>query len=75
MTDAQLNTLAAPFGKVESAEVAKDRSTGEARGFGFVVFPNDKEAQAAIAGLNGKEVNGRALKVNESKPKTAGMGR
>jgi cold-inducible RNA-binding protein len=69
MTDAQLNDLFKPFGKLDSASVAKDRATGEARGFGFVEFPNDEEARAAIAALDGKEVGGRTLKVNESRPK------
>ena len=71
-TDAQLLDLAKPFGTPTSAEVAKDRSTGQARGFGFVEFSSDAEAQAAVAGLNGKEVSGRTLKVNEAKPKTTG---
>mgnify|MGYP006220302895 CR=1 FL=1 len=70
-TDAQLRDLAAAYGTPSSAEVAKDRSTGQARGFGFVEFANDDEARAAVAGLNGKEVNGRALKVNEAKAKGA----
>ncbi len=71
-TDAQLNDLAAAFGKPASAQVAKDRTTGQPRGFGFVEFNNDEEARAAIAGLNGKQVNGRTLKVNEARPKAAG---
>jgi len=70
-TDAQLGELVASFGKAESAQVVKDRATGEARGFGFVVFENDDHARAAIAGLNGKEVGGRVLKVNEARPKNA----
>jgi cold-inducible RNA-binding protein len=68
-TDAQLKDLAAAYGSPTSAEVAKDRDTGQARGFGFVEFSNDAEARAAIAGLDGKEVNGRTLKVNEARPK------
>jgi len=64
--------MVAAFGSPASAEVAKDRSTGQGRGFGFVEFSNDEEARAAIAGLNGKEVNGRTLKVNEARPKTGG---
>ena len=71
-TDAQLKDLAAAFGTPASAQVAKDKTTGQARGFGFVEFGNDDEARAAIAGLNGKEVNGRTLKVNEARPKAAG---
>ncbi len=69
MTDAQLNDLFKPFGTVGSASVVKDRNTGEARGFGFVEFGNDDEAKKAIAGLDGKDVGGRTIKVNESRPK------
>jgi RNA recognition motif-containing protein len=76
ITDAQLNDLAVPFGKVVSANVATERSSGESKGFGFMEFGTDTEAHAAIAGLNGRDVNGQALKVNESKPrKDAGFSR
>jgi RNA recognition motif-containing protein len=68
-TDAQLNELAKAYGKPTSAQVAKDRATGQPRGFGFIEFDKDEEARAAIAGLNGKDVNGRTLKVNEARPK------
>ncbi|HEV8659029.1 MAG TPA: RNA-binding protein [Thermoanaerobaculia bacterium] len=68
-TDAQLSGLFAKFGTPASAQVARDRQTGAARGFGFVEFTNDDEARAAIAGLDGKEFGGRTLKVNESRPK------
>ena len=71
-TDAQLKELVTVFGTPASAEVAKDRTTGQARGFGFVEFRNDEEARAAVEGLNGKDVNGRTLKVNEAKPRTLG---
>ena len=71
-TDSQLREMAATFGTPSSAEVAKDRSTGQGRGFGFVEFSNDDEARAAVAGLNGREISGRALKVNEARPKPAG---
>jgi len=67
--DAQLNDLMSPFGKTDSASVVTDRETGESRGFGFVEMPNDAEANAAMAALHGKEVDGRALKVNEAKSK------
>lgn len=70
-TDAQLKDLAKAFGTPSSAEVVKDKMTGQARGFGFVEFPTDAEGNAAIAGLNGKEVNGRTLKVNEARSKGA----
>jgi cold-inducible RNA-binding protein len=69
VTDAQLNDLATPYGKPLSANVATERSTGESKGFGFVEFSNDEEAKAAIAGLDGRDVNGQALKVNESRPR------
>ena len=69
ISDAQLGELVRPFGAFESAEVAKDRASGESRGFGFVVFTNDDEAKAAIDGLNGKEVSGSVLKVSEARSK------
>lgn len=69
VTDAQLNELATPFGTLVSAVVATDRDSGASKGFGFVEFSSDDEAQAAITGLNGREVNGQALKVNESRPR------
>ncbi|MBK5258763.1 MAG: RNA-binding protein [Thermoanaerobaculia bacterium] len=68
-TDAQLNELAAPFGKLISANVATERSSGESKGFGFLEFSNADEARAAITGLHGKDVNGQILKVNEAKPR------
>jgi cold-inducible RNA-binding protein len=70
-TDAQLHDLAKAFGTPNDAHVAKDKASGDSRGFGFVEFANDDEARAAIAGLHGKEVGGKVLKVNESHPKTA----
>jgi cold-inducible RNA-binding protein len=69
VTDAQLNDLAIPFGKLISANVATERKGGESKGFGFLDFSNDDEARAAITGLNGREINGQALKVNEAKPR------
>ena len=71
VTDAELNDLATPYGKIVSANVATERSSGESKGFGFVEFASADEARAAITGLNGREVNGQALKVNESKPRPA----
>ncbi len=61
-------------GSVQSAQVIMDRDTGRSKGFGFVEMGTDQEAQAAIAALNGKEVNGRSLTVNEAKPREAGSG-
>lgn len=59
-----------PYGAIESATVATDRDTGRSRGFGFVSMSNDAEAEKAMAELNGKDSGGRALTVNEAKPKT-----
>ncbi len=76
VTDAQLNDLAVPYGTLLSANVATERASGQAKGFGVIEFGTDAEAHAAITGLNGREVNGQALKVNESKPrKDAGFTR
>lgn len=58
-----------PFGAVTRAQVVTDRETGRSRGFGFVEMANDAEAQKAIEALNGKDYNGRALTVNEAKPR------
>src|SRR5205823_1874517 len=69
ITDAQLNDLATPYGAIVSANVATERSSGESKGFGFVEFSNADEARAAITGLDGRDVNGQALKVNEAKPR------
>ena len=74
VTDSDLQTMFAPFGTVQSAQVIMDRDTGRSKGFGFVEMGSDQEAQAAIAALNGKEVDGRSLTVNEARPKTEGGG-
>ena len=73
VNDAQLNDLGAPFGKLVSANVATERSSGESKGFGFIEFTTADEGRAAITGLDGRDVNGQALKVNEAKPKTAAV--
>jgi len=62
-------------GTVRSAEVITDRATGQSKGFGFVEMGSDEEARAAIAALDGAELDGRAIKVNEARPKEAGGGR
>ena len=59
----------AAYGEVASARVVSDRMTGRSKGFGFVEMPDRAQAQAAIDGLNGKDLDGRALRVNESQPK------
>ncbi|HKV29334.1 MAG TPA: RNA-binding protein [Candidatus Acidoferrales bacterium] len=71
-TEADLRALFAPFGAVTRVHLAMDRETGRVRGFAFVEMPNDAEAAKAIAGLDGKEVGGRNLKVNEARPKGEG---
>jgi cold-inducible RNA-binding protein len=73
-SESQLQELFKQFGQVTRIHLAMDRETGRARGFAFVEMPNDEEAAKAIAGLDGKEVNGRNLKVNEARPKTPGGG-
>jgi cold-inducible RNA-binding protein len=70
VNDAQLNELAAPYGKIVSSNVATERSSGASKGFGFIEFSTADEARAAIAGLHGRDVNGQALIVNESKPRS-----
>jgi RNA recognition motif-containing protein len=73
-TEAELRALFEPFGQVTRVHIAMDRETGRARGFAFVEMPNDEEAAKAMSGLDGKEVGGRALKVNEARPKSASGG-
>src|SRR5438876_12099613 len=70
--DAELLRMFEPHGTVQSAQVSMDRDTGRSKGFGFVEMGSDSEAQAAITALNGKEVDGRALTVNEARPKPEG---
>ena len=74
MTDQQLNDLFSEAGNVSSAQVVTDRYTGQSRGFGFVEMASDDEAQQAIAAINGRNVGGRALVVNESRPREEGRG-
>src|ERR1700685_4650348 len=68
-TEGELRDLFTPFGQVTRVHIAMDRETGRARGFAFVEMPNDEEAAKAIAGLDGKDIGGRNLKVNEARPK------
>ena len=74
VTDSDLQQLFAGHGTVDSASVISDRSTGQSKGFGFVEMSSNAEAEAAIAALDGKELGGRAIKVNEAKPRPAGGG-
>lgn len=69
VNDAQLSDLATPYGKLVSANVATERTSGESKGFGFVEYTSADEGNAAIAGLDGRDVNGQALKVNEARPR------
>src|SRR3982075_1253797 len=69
VNDSDLQQMFAQHGTVQSAQVIMDRDTGRSKGFGFVEMGSDQEAQAAITALNGKEVDGRALTVNEARPK------
>ena len=68
-TESELRELFAPFGQVTRVHMAMDRETGRARGFAFIEMPNDEEAAKAMTALDGKEVGGRNLKVNEARPK------
>jgi RNA recognition motif-containing protein len=72
LTDSDLQRLFEAHGAVQSAQVIIDRDTGRSKGFGFVEMGSDAEAQAAIDALNGKEVEGRSLTVNEARPKPEG---
>jgi len=74
-TDSDLQNLFGPHGTVQSAQVIMDRDTGRSKGFGFVEMDSGEQAQAAITALNGQEVNGRALTVNEARPREERNGR
>jgi cold-inducible RNA-binding protein len=74
VTDSQLNDLAIPYGELLSANVATEKASGASKGFGFVEFKSDDEGRAAITGLDGRDVHGQALKVNEAKPRNERTG-
>ena len=72
VSDSDLTKLFAPHGTVESAQIIMDRDTGRSKGFGFVEMKSEQEAKTATAALNGQDSGGRALTVNEARPKTEG---
>jgi len=67
LTEQELKTAFEEFGEVDSVTIIKDRFTGKSRGFGFVEMPNKEEADSAVSGLNGKEISGRKIRVNEAR--------
>jgi cold-inducible RNA-binding protein len=69
MSEDELRDAFAAFGEVSLVKILMDRDTGRSRGFGFVEMPNQSEAEAAITQLNGKDVGGRALRINEARPR------
>ncbi len=71
LDESELREAFAAHGEVSSVKVLMDRETGRSRGFGFVEMPNQAEAEAAVAEINGKEIGGRPLRVNEARPKEA----
>lgn len=71
-SESKLQSLFSAYGTVDSAKVITDRDTGRPKGFGFVEMPNQEEALAAIEAINGQEVDGRKLNVNEARPKPQG---
>jgi cold-inducible RNA-binding protein len=74
VNEEDLNLAFKPFGQVEEATIIKDKYSGKSKGFGFVEMSSKDEGQAAIDGLNGKEMQGRALNVNEARPRTESRG-
>ena len=68
-SEEELRGVFEEFGEVDSVKIIKDNFTGKSKGFGFVEMPNQSQAQAAIAGLNGKELGGASLTVNEARPR------
>jgi RNA recognition motif-containing protein len=70
VTEENLRQVFEPFGQVSSATIVKDKYSGQPRGFGFVEMPDQAEAQAAIKNLNGKELLGQQMNVNEARPRT-----
>ena len=73
-TEQDIEAAFAAYGQVERVQIVKDRETGQSRGFAFVEMPGDAEADKAIAGLNGADMGGRTLTVNEARPREARSG-
>lgn len=69
MSEGELRDAFGAFGEVSSVKILMDRETGRSRGFGFVEMPNQSEAETAIVQLNGKDLGGRALRINEARPR------
>ena len=74
VTEEDLRLIFEPFGQIESINIITDKYSGQSKGFGFVEMPSKDEAQAAIDGLNGTELKGRTLNVNEARPRTEKRG-
>lgn len=74
MTEDNLRQEFEQYGQVSSCTIITDKATGQSKGFGFLEMPNREEAEAAITGLNGREVQGRRLNVNEARPREGGGG-
>ena len=75
VTEDELKELFAPFGQVTEVRLIMDKFSGKSKGFGFIEMPSKEEAEKAIEGLNGKDIKGRAMTVNEAKPKVERGGR
>jgi RNA recognition motif-containing protein len=69
MSEGELRDAFSAFGEVSSVKILMDRETGRSRGFGFVEMPNQNEAETAVSQLNGKDIGGRSLRVNEARPR------
>ncbi len=74
VTEEDLRLALEPFGQVDSVTIIKDKYSGQSRGFGFAEMPTKAEGQSAIDGLNGKELKGRSMNVNEARPRTDSRG-
>lgn len=75
LSENELKDAFSKFGEIEDAVIITDKATGRSKGFGFVTFSNDEDADNAVSEMNGMEIGGRALTVNEARPKEPGAGR